>query len=187
MRAVLERRVPQARAVDGTAESIPLDDESVNAVVVGNAFHHFARDDAFAEIGRVLRPGGTLACSGLGCWRSGSCDSRGSRRWTRSSRGPEHRMTSRPRNRTWKEPLASAAGFGPFERREFAATHTIATARIADLYATSSDVASLPAATRTALLDRIRELSRGQAPLLKLAGRTVVDLCCRNEGNDPYR
>ena len=30
-------------------------------VVVGNAFHHFERDAAMAEIHRVLRPGGALA------------------------------------------------------------------------------------------------------------------------------
>ena len=35
--------------------------------------------------------------------------------------------------RTWKEPPESAAGFSPFERREFPATHTVASARVADL------------------------------------------------------
>jgi hypothetical protein len=63
-------------------------------------------------------------------------------------------------------------------------THTIASARIADLYATSSDVASLPPETRAALLDRVRELSRDQPPVLHLAGRSVVDLCRRAESHD---
>jgi SAM-dependent methyltransferase len=61
MRAVLEERLPAVRVVKGTAESIPVEDGSVEAVVVGNAFHHFDRQRAFAEIARVLRPGKALA------------------------------------------------------------------------------------------------------------------------------
>src|SRR3954463_6409624 len=41
MRAVLERVVPGVRALAGTAESIPLEDASVDAVVVAEAFHWF--------------------------------------------------------------------------------------------------------------------------------------------------
>jgi hypothetical protein len=62
---------------------------------------------------------------------------------------------------TWSEPPQTAEGFGPFERREFSMTHVILSARLADLYATSSDVASIPAAQRADLLDRIREHARG--------------------------
>ncbi len=61
MRAVLERVVPEAQALSGTAEAIPLDDDAVDAVLVGEAFHWFATAETLAEIARVLRPGGTLA------------------------------------------------------------------------------------------------------------------------------
>lgn len=60
MRGILERVVPQAHALAGTAESIPLADHSVDGVFAGQAFHWFANDDAVAEIGRVLRRGGVL-------------------------------------------------------------------------------------------------------------------------------
>jgi hypothetical protein len=54
-------------------------------------------------------------------------------------------------------------------------------ARLADLYATSSDIVSLPPETRDALLERIRELSRGLPETLHLPGRTVVDICARSD------
>ena len=48
-------------ALAGSAEAIPLPEDSVDAVFVGDAFHWFAADAALAEIVRVLRPGGGLA------------------------------------------------------------------------------------------------------------------------------
>lgn len=44
----------------GSAESIPLDDSSVDAVVVGQAFHWFDVPQALAEMARVLVPHGSL-------------------------------------------------------------------------------------------------------------------------------
>lgn len=61
MLAQLSGLFPAVRAVPGKAESIPLADGSVDAVVVGQAFHWFDWAAALAEIGRVLRPGGALA------------------------------------------------------------------------------------------------------------------------------
>ena len=61
MRAILEQRVPEAQALAGVAEAIPLGEASVDAVFTGQAFHWFANDAALAEIARVLRPGGVLA------------------------------------------------------------------------------------------------------------------------------
>lgn len=58
MRAALPRSV---RALDGTAEAIPLAAGEVDAVVVGQAFHWFDGDAALSEIHRVLLPEGVLA------------------------------------------------------------------------------------------------------------------------------
>ena len=49
-----------ARVLAGTAEEIPLPDASVDAIVVGQAFHWFDSSRALPEMARVLRPGGTL-------------------------------------------------------------------------------------------------------------------------------
>jgi SAM-dependent methyltransferase len=61
MLAELRAALPSVIAAEGSAESIPLPDASVDAVVVGQAWHWFDPDPARAEIARVLRPGGTLA------------------------------------------------------------------------------------------------------------------------------
>ncbi|WP_027342308.1 class I SAM-dependent methyltransferase [Hamadaea tsunoensis] len=45
----------------GSAERIPLPDGSVDAVMVGQAYHWFTPERALPEIRRVLRPGGVLA------------------------------------------------------------------------------------------------------------------------------
>ena len=60
MRAVLERNVPAATILAGSAERIPLDDASVDAVFVAEAFHWFDSVLAAREIARVLRPRGTV-------------------------------------------------------------------------------------------------------------------------------
>ena len=61
MRAILEQRVPEAEALAGVAEAIPLGDASVDGVFTGQAFHWFANEVALAEIARVLKSGGVLA------------------------------------------------------------------------------------------------------------------------------
>ncbi len=62
----LRRRLPEITALPGSAESIPLPDASVDAVLAGNAMHWFDMAVAGPEIARVLAPGGVLA----GLWNT---------------------------------------------------------------------------------------------------------------------
>lgn len=57
---VLRTTLPDTPALLGTAEQIPLPDESVDAVLVAQAWHWFDPQRAVAEVARVLRPGGRL-------------------------------------------------------------------------------------------------------------------------------
>ena len=61
MLAELRRQLPGVRAEEGRAEALPLPDESVDAVLCGQAMHWFDLSRALPEIARVLRPGGVLA------------------------------------------------------------------------------------------------------------------------------
>jgi len=60
MRRRLETLCPEAEALPGTGQEIPLADASVDAVFAAQAFHCFDDGRAVAEIARVLRPRGAL-------------------------------------------------------------------------------------------------------------------------------
>lgn len=57
MLAVLRRQSPLVDVRLGSGEDIPLDDRSVDAVVIGQAWHWMNAAAAASEIARVLRPG----------------------------------------------------------------------------------------------------------------------------------
>jgi len=53
--------IGNARFVVGDAENLPFDDESFDAVICANSFHHYPNPQAFFDgVARVLRPGGKL-------------------------------------------------------------------------------------------------------------------------------
>ncbi|MBC7590580.1 MAG: methyltransferase domain-containing protein [Salinibacterium sp.] len=56
----LSLTVPTAETIVASAESIPLPDESVDAVVCAQAWHWVDATAAASELARVLRPGGTV-------------------------------------------------------------------------------------------------------------------------------
>ena len=61
MRAGLERIVPEARVLDGTAEALPLADESVDAIAVAQAFHWFDVPGRWPSFTACSAPGGRFA------------------------------------------------------------------------------------------------------------------------------
>lgn len=60
MREELSLSLPKVPVMEGTAQAIPVGDETYNAVTCAQAFHWFAHADALAEIHRVLVRGGKL-------------------------------------------------------------------------------------------------------------------------------
>lgn len=178
MRAVLQDKVPEVAALAGTAERIPVEDGTADAVVVGNAFHHFDADRAPREIRRALRTVGALALF----WARDDDDDPSMISVTREIDRLVERVRGSSRfidaYRSWYEPQA-VEGFTPFERRSFPTTHAVPSDRVADLYATSSDIASLPPDVRGRLLARIAELAAGLPETLELPERSEVLLSFR--------
>jgi SAM-dependent methyltransferase len=66
MLAEFRAQLPGLTVMAGRAESIPLPDASVDAVLAGQAAHWFDLDRAMPEMARVLAPGGVLA----GLWNA---------------------------------------------------------------------------------------------------------------------
>lgn len=56
----LGARVPEARAVLSRAETLPVGDATLDAVLAAQAWHWFDHAAAAAEFRRVLRPGGVI-------------------------------------------------------------------------------------------------------------------------------
>jgi SAM-dependent methyltransferase len=181
MRATLAERFPALRVEPGTAESIPLDDGAAEAVVVGNAFHHFDADAAYVEIRRVLRPYGALAL--FWAW---PLEEEQFARYPATREIFEVVERARGSNaisiayRSFAEPPGPVDGYTDVERREFPITHSVPSVRLADLYATSSDIVSMPAHERHALLERIHDLAAELPETLELPARSVVDLRFRD-------
>jgi len=61
MREEMQRRVFGAAVLAGTGEDIPLPDQRVDVVGIGQAMHWLDQRRALPEIARVLKPGGVLA------------------------------------------------------------------------------------------------------------------------------
>ncbi|GAB3911857.1 hypothetical protein GCM10011575_38550 [Microlunatus endophyticus] len=60
MLAVLTHNVPAARPYWSDSTVIPVEDGSLDAVLVADAWHWFEPEETIAALRRVLRPGGRL-------------------------------------------------------------------------------------------------------------------------------
>ena len=179
MRERLVETLPGITALEGTAEEIPLDDASVDAVTVGQAFHWFDGDAALAEIHRVLRPGSRL---GL-IWNVKD----ESVNWVHQLaelievyRGNAPRVASG----AWKEAFERTELFTPIERARFSFVHQTDTATVVARVTSISFIAAMAPRVRERVVDQVHELlathpdTRGQR-VFPLRYRTGVYWCDR--------
>jgi SAM-dependent methyltransferase len=153
MRAELERSVPQADIREGTADAIPLDAGSVDAVFVAEAFHWFAAPATVAEIRRVLRPGAGLGLLwNLEQWQDLP--------WV-GGLGPVLHGTSggrHPTKRATWDVLDTAPGYEAPVSQRFRHEHVLDPDGVADLIGSWSRVAILPEDRRLAIRDGVRAI-----------------------------
>jgi SAM-dependent methyltransferase len=148
MRAQLEKAVPEAAAVAGSAESIPVPDASAQVATSAQAFHWFDHAAALPEIARVLLPGGRLAL----VWNS------------RDDRDPwMARLSEILGNETVEDsyvlPIIDGSGlFGPVETARFAFAQTHDREGLVDLVLSRSYCAKLEPADREPILDAVVRL-----------------------------
>lgn len=161
MRAELSRAVPGVRVLAGTAEEIPLPDQSVDAVVVAQAWHWVDPARGLPEAARVLRPHGQL---GL-VWnvRDERVD------WVaelgrimHSEGDPDH---------DYQPDLGPP--FGPAGHLAVRWHSQLSPQALLDLAASRSYVITAPPAARSATLDGVRRLLQTHPAL---AGRATIAL-----------
>jgi SAM-dependent methyltransferase len=152
MRQMLQQRLPEATVMEGTAEAIPVQDASMDAVTVAQAFHWFDAAAAMDELARVLRPGGGLAA----IWnvRDESVE------WMAMIREliEEYKATA-PDHRSgeWRKPFESGSVFAPIQLEVFRHSQEVSRADAVDVFASRSYVAALPEVERNHLLERVAE------------------------------
>lgn len=171
MRARLVEAVPTAEALEGTAEAIPLPNHSVDAVVVGQAFHWFDGVRAASEIRRVLRPAGAVGM----IWQARDPN----RPWIkRLEEIIDAADDGHPRFRTgaWRGAFDLVALFDPIESADFDAVQRGDAETIVDRVASISYVAAMPDDRRKVVLDEVRDLLATDP---ETAGVDVIEL--------PYR
>lgn len=179
MRAKLSESLPQAEALAGSAEEIPLADGSVDAVTVGQAFHWFDGEAALAEIHRVLKPRGRLGLA----WNARDETVAWVARLTELLE-PHRGDTPGYRARVWRPAFERTTLFTPLEHAEFRFTHELSPDAVVARVTSVSFIAALPEAEREAVAGRVRELlaqdpeTRGRAAVL-LPYRTDVFWCER--------
>jgi SAM-dependent methyltransferase len=157
MRQVLASQVPGAEVLDGVAERLPLPDASIDAAVVGNAFHWFDGDAALRELARVLRPGGGLAI----VWNIGSetepptpeLEAYVAGVRTEVGLGP---MTA-SQDPEWHRAFAATEAFAPLRCRELLHTREQDRETFVAYLASLSFIAALPDCDT--VVERIRELA----------------------------
>lgn len=158
MRSALAATGIAAEVLAGTAEDIPLAEGSVDAVLVGQAYHWFDRERAHAELARVLRPSGKL---GL-LWNIRD----GREPWVAAFLEilPEDHWSGRDLH----QPIDLAPLFGEVERAEFDNEQVLDVETLTALVRSRSYVITLPPDEREELVGRVGELARTHPAL---AGR----------------
>jgi SAM-dependent methyltransferase len=153
----LRALIPAEETLAGTAEAIPLPDDSVDGVFCAEAFHWFDAPRAAAEIARVLRPGGSVVI----CFNEGNGDTEPA--WPEEARAvlerhrPPGELGGRPlvEAGTWREPFAEAP-FEPLRFEEAAHEHVQTTDEAISQLLSISGFALQPEEAREALRADLR-------------------------------
>ena len=153
MREKLRQAVPGVRALAGTAERIPLPDNSVDAVLVAQAWHWVDPARAVPEVARVLGPGGQLGL--LWNIRDERAD------WL-AGLGAILRQSDGAHAVSSNVSAAPRVGppFGQLERRDVGWVHRLSPDALVDMVSSRSYVSTMPPADRDKLLNDLRHLMR---------------------------
>jgi SAM-dependent methyltransferase len=155
--AAMRARIDAGTVLEGRAEAIPLQDATVDAVFVGEAFHWFETAAALAEIARVLVPGGGLVIVSTHWWETEPPLPDEAQRRLREP----HERFAAERPGPWEDAFASSP-FEPLREKRFEEELNVDVDTLLALYSTVSALASLEEEERAALLAEVRPLLSGR-------------------------
>jgi ubiquinone/menaquinone biosynthesis C-methylase UbiE len=147
MRALIEA----GTVLPGTAEAIPADAASVDAVFVGEAFHWFDPTSAIREVARVLRPRGGLALIHTHWWETEPPVPEAAIAALRAV----YERTLEQRRPPWQNAFEKSP-FEPLRYENFEDEMTVDAETLLALYSTTSSLAALEDRRRTNLLGEVR-------------------------------
>ena len=167
MREQLSQQVAGAEALEGSAEEMPVESASADAVLVAQAFHWFDGRRALDEIARVLTPGG-----GLGLLWNTTPWERRETPWfalvddvlerSRADLSTLHRHASG----RWRRAFDGQRRFASLDELNFDNTRRMTAAEFLDGLASRSYVATLAADDRAAVIAEVAALlDRADAPV----------------------
>lgn len=176
MREQLRQAVPGAAVQAGTAEQIPLAGQSVDAVLVAQAWHWVDPLRAVREVARVLRPGGRL---GL-LWNIRDEREDWVARLGAIMRRAEGRQ---PGSTTVSSNPQVGPPFGSLQRLDVEWVHRPSPAALVDMVASRSYIITMPDAGRAAVLDGVRDLLRTHPALAGAdeVGLPYITRCSRTD------
>ena len=149
-------RALHGTALAGSAEAIPLGEDSVDAVFVGEAFHWFDTAAAIGEIARVLRPRGGLAIIWTHWWET---EPPLPERALELLREPYQRFAAQ-RNPPWDDQFDKSP-FEPLRDEQLEEAIVVEPAQLLELYSTTSSLAAIPRGERDALFAAVQPLLAG--------------------------
>ncbi|MCI4350903.1 MAG: class I SAM-dependent methyltransferase [Thermoplasmata archaeon] len=178
MRTVFRRSHPEIRLLDGTAEAIPVPDASVDAVVVGQAFHWFDGRRALPEIRRVLRPAGGLGLLWNVRDMSVPWVAEVSRLLDRYDSGVPRTLSG-----VWKASFTDDGPFLPLSERTFHFQQRLDRSAIVDRFLSVSFIAALDPGPQAEFVTELRRILADDpmtrdAPIVELPYRSEVYWTC---------
>lgn len=177
MRKKLSTNLPDIEVLNGTAEKIPLQDNSLDVVLVAQAFHWFDGEKALKEIYRALKPNGKI---GL-IWNA--MDEKVD--WVFKLTdiiAPYEKGAPRYKSGDWRKAFDSTKLFSPLNYFEFKYVQSGDFQMVIDRIGSISFIAAIPESDKAAVLGEVANLIRHHsmtkdAKVLELPYRTDVFVC----------
>ncbi len=149
---------PGIEALDGTAEAMPLPDDSADAVTVGQAFHWFDGPRALAEIERVLRGGRDRSALAL-VWNRRPVERSELHAAISEIMAPYRGDAPSHGSGAWRDTFAGR----DLREQRFDFVQRLDADGLADRVGSTSFIAALDEPERTRVLERVRALVDGGA------------------------